>query len=168
MARPAKKAAAKKTTKKRASKTDSTADQQSAALLQLLGPLIKFHENQEDADADDLRLFWDVRLVAGKGEAFAHFSGSSTMSNALDPTLVNDTEASLESEVMNKIAKPLVAKMQNYITEHYEEAEDEIAIEDGEGNSNADARNALLDMSSKSISERAAAQVNNGADEEEA
>ena len=167
MSRPAKKAA-KKAPQKRVSKNDSTADEQSEALLKLLGPLIKFHEEQADADEDDLRIFWDVRLVTGKGESFAQFNGSSTMSNALDPTLVNDTEASLEAEVMNKIAKPLVAKMQNYITENYEEESESamLAIEDQEGSSNVSARNALMDVSKQSIAERAAAQINNGAQED--
>lgn len=82
------------------------------AIAGLLAPTIKFHEASEDASQDDLRMYWDVRIVRGSAEHFAQTTGSSTFPGALSKKLKANAPAMIQQEVVDKIANPLVAKMQ--------------------------------------------------------
>lgn len=91
------------------------------ALQQLFGalaPLLDFHKQVADAQIDDLRMYWDVRVIRGSAEPFITVTGSSSLTGALGPKQISLASAVLQQEVMDKIATPLVAKMQD-IAETY-------------------------------------------------
>jgi hypothetical protein len=90
-------------------------DNQSALLedihvaLEVFKPLIEFHKVVEDATDDDMRIYWDVRLVRGKDTPYLHVHGSSTLSSMLAPKLRPHAVGVIQSEVADKISAPLVA-----------------------------------------------------------
>lgn len=81
-------------------------------LMQMLQPLVEFHKAVSDADDNDLRMFWDVRVVRGSGEIFITSSGSSSFPDALGPKQIAGAALMIQQEVHDKIAAPLVGKMQ--------------------------------------------------------
>ena len=52
-------------------------------VMQRLQPLTDFHQAMEFSTDDDLRMFWDVKIVQGKDTLFASVQGSSSMPKAL-------------------------------------------------------------------------------------
>lgn len=86
-----------------------------APMQQLLAPLVDFHKELDEAGEDDLRLYWDVRVVRGSGRPFLNTSGTSTLAGALSGSAVRMLTAILQDEVAEKISRPLVAKAQDLI-----------------------------------------------------
>lgn len=86
-----------------------------APMQQLLGPLVDFHKEIDEAGEDDLRLYWDVRIVRGSGRPFLNTNGTSTLAGALSGSAVRMLTALLQDEIAEKIARPLVAKAQDLI-----------------------------------------------------
>jgi len=62
---------------------------------------------------DDIRVFWDVRIVRGRDEHFAATTGSSSLPGALSSKLKANAPAMIQQEIVDKVAAPLVAAMQN-------------------------------------------------------
>jgi len=93
---------------------NSTPDVQ-AGLLALLGPLLEFHKSAEEATDNDLRIFWDIRIVSGKDTQFLHNTGSSSMPSLLEPSMRQEATARLEQVVNSMILRPLIAKMQSAV-----------------------------------------------------
>lgn len=91
--------------------------------------LTEFHAALEDAKQDDLRIYWDVRLVRGKDTPFASVTGTSTLPGALTAKMKSNSPTMIQQEVMDKIALPLTAvfmnegELQNYVQAHAIEAE---------------------------------------------
>lgn len=103
----------KKTTKKRASTNKSNEETESSlqAALKLLEPLTEFHKTLEDANANDMRFFWDVRLIRGKDTPFGHTKGSSSLPAMLAPKMQGNAPSKIQEEVHDKILRPLMAAM---------------------------------------------------------
>jgi hypothetical protein len=80
--------------------------------LGLLEPVIEFHKPVESATEDDLRIYWDVRVVRGKGETFTHSQGSSSLPRALASNMKALAPALIQQEILEKISMPLTAKLQ--------------------------------------------------------
>lgn len=85
------------------------------SMQQLLQPLIDFHTESADAADDDLKMFWDVRLVRGSGRPFLNTSGVTTITAALSGSAARMLTSVLQDEVFEKIARPLVSKAQDMI-----------------------------------------------------
>jgi hypothetical protein len=91
----------------------STPDESAlSGLLRAMGPIIEFHKAVEDADDNDLRMFWDIRILRGSGETFITSTGSSSFPDALGPKQRANAAIAIQQEVHEKIAVPLVGKMQ--------------------------------------------------------
>jgi len=84
------------------------------AMTELLSGVLAFHKAPEVSKDEDLRLYWDVRLVRGKEEPWAHISGTATLPGA---TTLPMLPASLQDEIEKKIINPLVAQAQLYVQE---------------------------------------------------
>jgi len=82
------------------------------AIADLMAPTIKFHEASRGASQDDIRIYWDVRIVRGESEHFTQTTGSSSFPGALSQNMKANAPAMIQQEVVDKIASPLVAKMQ--------------------------------------------------------
>jgi hypothetical protein len=95
------------------SKKSSTPDASALSdLLRMLQPLVEFHKEVEDAGGDDLRIFWDVRVIRGASDICMTSSGSSSLPGALSVKLRPNAATAIQQEVVEKIAIPLVGKMQ--------------------------------------------------------
>lgn len=81
-------------------------------VLNLLKPLTDFHRAVEDATQNDLRLFWDVRLLRGGNIPFCHVHGSSSLPSLLNYNMLAEAPAKIEVEATNKIVIPLLSFMQ--------------------------------------------------------
>jgi hypothetical protein len=84
-------------------------------VLGLLEPLTDFHKAVEGATEDDLRIYWDVRLVRGQSSAFAHVTGSSSLPRALASNMKALAPALIQQEILEKISMPLTAKLQTVV-----------------------------------------------------
>jgi len=87
------------------------------ALLQhlssILEPLIEFHKAVENSSENDLRLYWDIRLVQGKDTPFTSMSGHSSFPGVLVGSALGQIPASMSREIVEKIAVPLAARLQD-------------------------------------------------------
>ena len=100
----------------KASKASSTNNDAAIGdLLRALLPLVEFHKEVEDASVNDLRIFWDVRVIRGASETFMTSSGSSSLPDALSTKLRPGAAGMIQQEVHDKIAVPLVGKMQAFV-----------------------------------------------------
>lgn len=100
--------------------------------LGLLEPLTDFHKAAEGATEDDLRIYWDVRVIRGKDSAFAHVTGSSSLPNALASNMKALAPSVIQQEIMEKISRPLTAVFQ---TEAEQQTMDGLAARNGESGS---------------------------------
>jgi len=91
---------------------NATQSQQIADALVLLKPLTDFHASREDAGNDDVRIYWDVRLVRGKKEPLCHVHWTSSLPALLHYKMIARASTEIEMEVMKKITAPLVAALQ--------------------------------------------------------
>lgn len=80
-----------------------------------MAPLIEFHKAAENATADDLRLFWDVRVSRGRNEPFAHLTGNTPLPRILSSKLRALGPSMIETEITNKILIPLGAMVQTEV-----------------------------------------------------
>lgn len=87
---------------------------QMRALMDIMKPLLEFHGAKDEEAADDLRLFWDVRIVRGNGERWTNVSGSSTLPGALSQSRLQLLSTTLQDEIENKITAPLATVAQDY------------------------------------------------------
>ncbi len=102
--------------KQKKSPTNSTPDAPALGdLLHILQPLIAFHKEVEDASSNDLRIYWDVRVVRGASETFMTSNGSSSLPDALGAKSLPTASSMIQQEVLDKIATPLVGKMQAFV-----------------------------------------------------
>ena len=104
--------------------------------LGLLEPLTDFHKAVEGATEDDLRIYWDVRLVRGQDSPFAHVTGSSSLPNALASNMKALAPSAIQQEVLEKISRPLTAVFQ---TEAEQQTMDGLAARNGESGPDAGA-----------------------------
>jgi hypothetical protein len=81
-------------------------------VLNLLKPLTDFHKAVEDANQNDLRLFWDVRIVRGENTPYCHVHGSSSLPALLAYNMMSQAPQAIEHEATAKIVVPLVSFMQ--------------------------------------------------------
>ena len=79
--------------------------------MQRLQPLTDFHQAMESSTDDDLRMFWDVKIVQGKDTPFASVQGSSSMPHALARKMMPRTPGNIQDEVHQKIITPLMTAM---------------------------------------------------------
>jgi hypothetical protein len=84
--------------------------------LNLLKPLTDFHRAVEGATQNDLRLFWDVRIVRGENTPYCHVHGSSSLPALLAENMRVESPERIEREATNKIVVPLVSFMQIEVT----------------------------------------------------
>lgn len=107
----------KPTPKKKEEPAAAPVDANVAALVALLQPLVDFHKASSEFNQDDLKLFWDVRLIRGNGEHYLSTTGTSTLSGALSGSSARLLTATLQDELTEKIARPLVSKAQDKLSE---------------------------------------------------
>lgn len=106
---------------KKPSKKSPTSSEGEAALemlhqaTELLRPLMDFHQLVDSATDDDLRIFWDVRIVRGGDTQFAQTTGVSTLPRALAPKMKALAPAKIQEEVTSKILQPLIGKTQQEV-----------------------------------------------------
>lgn len=104
--------------KKQTSQQSSTNENQLLdSLLKALAPVVEFHKSVEGAKDTDLRLFWDVRVIKGADTPMYEFNGSSSLTGALSPRQLPLLTDAVQREVSDKIATPLVSRMQQLIDE---------------------------------------------------
>lgn len=97
-------------------------------LSQTITPMLEFHKAVENATADDLRMFWDVRVVRGADTPFAHLTGSTPMPRILSSNMRALGPSKIENEITNKILIPLMAMVQ---TEVERAASEGLSAEEG-------------------------------------
>jgi hypothetical protein len=102
----------RKRPKKNTTNTDAEAVDALQQAIGLLDPLLDFLKPVEGATEDDLRIFWDVRVVRGKGSAFAHVTGSSSLPMALASNTKALAPAVVQAELLEKVSRPLTAVLQ--------------------------------------------------------
>lgn len=106
-------------------------------VLNLLKPVTDFHRAVEDATQNDLRMFWDVRIVRGANTPYCHVHGSSSLPALLAENMLSQAPQEIEHEAKAKIVVPLVSFMQlevhNILTAALAEREpdDSYVSEDG-------------------------------------
>lgn len=83
-------------------------------LLKLFQPVLDFHQTNAAATDDDIRIMWDVRLIRGKDEAWAHVSGTSTLPGVTAVSRCQMLSSVLQDEIESKISAPLVSRAQEY------------------------------------------------------
>jgi hypothetical protein len=110
------KQAKEKPTPPQESETSSTSDNALlASIIGMLAPMVEFHKRVENAKDEDIRLFWDVRVVRGADTPLFEFTGSSSMTGALSPKQLPLLTAAIQQEVNDKISVPLVGKTQQMV-----------------------------------------------------
>jgi hypothetical protein len=83
-------------------------DQETRRALALLEPLLEFHKAVEEAAEDDVRIFWDIRIVRGQDQPFAGVAGSSTLPRFLAPKMIALAPGAIQQEISEKITIPLM------------------------------------------------------------
>jgi hypothetical protein len=117
----------KKSTETSPSKKNSTPDDTAAfdpalAMQVLLKTAEELEERREEmksltdftaalktAKEDDLRLYWDVRLIKGESTPYSSVQGSSSIPGALTDKMLAHAPVMIQQEVMDKIAQPLTS-----------------------------------------------------------
>lgn len=105
-------------------------------LLKLLKPLVDFHKSSEKSSDNDLRIYWDVRVLRGVDAPFMHTSGSSSLPGILGEKMRPNATSMIQKEVSDKIASPLVGELQKMIEDGTFERMEDLAksrIVDSEG-----------------------------------
>jgi hypothetical protein len=82
-------------------------------LLAAMGPVVDFHKTVEAASENDLRMYWDIRLVQGKDTPFTSMSGHSSFPGTLAGSSLGQLPAAMSREIVEKIAVPLAARLQD-------------------------------------------------------
>ena len=95
-----------------ASQSAETLQQQ---LMVILGPLLEFQKASEAMAANDVTMHWDIRLVRGRTEPFAHLQGSSSFNNMLAYNMRLGATSVIEHEINEKVMMPLIARLQEAI-----------------------------------------------------
>lgn len=99
------------------SPTPSTNEDLLKHLMAALGPVLEFHKSVEHASDNDLRLFWDIRLVQGKDTPFTSMSGHSSFPGMLVGSSLGQLPSVMSREIVEKIAVPLAARLQDMTNE---------------------------------------------------
>jgi hypothetical protein len=81
-------------------------------MMEILRPLLDFRQPVDSAKEDDLRIYWDVRVVRGKDTPYAQVQGVGSLPGAMASNKLSKAPSMIEQEVIEKIAKPMVAAMQ--------------------------------------------------------
>ena len=82
-------------------------------LLAAMGPVVDFHKTVVNASENDLRLFWDIRLVQGKETPFTSMSGHSSFPGVLVGSALGQLPSVMSREIVEKIAVPMAARLQD-------------------------------------------------------
>ena len=80
-----------------------------------LKPLSDFHKVDEAMTQNDVRMYWDIRVVRGQDQHFAHLQGTSTFNNLFAYNMRMGATSMIEHEINEKVTMPLVAKLQEEI-----------------------------------------------------
>ena len=72
-----------------------------------LAPLEEFHAAVESAEDEDVRLYWDVRIVSGKDTPIKSLQGTSTMPGLLTEKMLPNAPSMIQQDIIDKIALPL-------------------------------------------------------------
>jgi hypothetical protein len=90
----------------------------------MLKPLTDFH-SETDGSSEDLKMYWDVRLVQGNGEVVAALNGTTSMTGVLSDSMIGSASSMIYREISEKISAPLVGKLQKIAEDS---AEDILAV----------------------------------------
>jgi hypothetical protein len=102
-----------------------------------------FHQALKGAKNDDLRIYWDVRIVRGEDTPFHSVQGISSLPGIMSSKMLAHAPSMIQQEVSDKIGQPLTAvfmeegEMQNYITTQVIEAHEESSIQISSGGGDA-------------------------------
>lgn len=98
--------------------TDSTAEllELLLALKPALGRMAEVYKAEEACDEEDIRIYWDVRLVKASGAPFMKTSGSSTLPGLLTANNIGSAAGCVYRETDEKISKHLSSKIQELVT----------------------------------------------------
>lgn len=72
-----------------------------------LAPVEEFHKAVEDANQNDVRIFWDVHIVRGSNTPLKRVRGSSSLPDLLSKKMVANAPSIIQQEIVEKIAMPL-------------------------------------------------------------
>lgn len=86
-------------------------------MADLLRPSLKFHQSADQADDNDLILYWDVRLVRGGNERIASARGQSSFPGVMGNKQIARLSMTLGDEITEKITVPLLAAIQELCEE---------------------------------------------------
>lgn len=86
-------------------------------LMAALGPVVDFHKTVETASENDLRVYWDIRLVQGKDTPFTSMTGHSSFPGILVGSALGQLPSAMSREIVEKIAVPLSARLQDMTNE---------------------------------------------------
>lgn len=86
-----------------------------ATAMALLKPMSDFHLEVEEAAQNDMRMFFDVRIVRGKDTPFCHVQGTSSLPMMLAQNMCIAATTKIQQEITDKIMEPLVAALQTEV-----------------------------------------------------
>lgn len=93
------------------SPTPSTSEDILKNLMAALAPIMDFHKTVDSASDNDLRMYWDIRMVQGKDTPFTSISGHSSFPGVLTGSALGQLPSMISREVVEKIAVPLSARL---------------------------------------------------------
>ena len=76
-------------------------------MLEREKPLIDFHEAIEGTTENDMRIWWDVRVIRGRNTPFTQSTGTSYLPGLLSDKLRQHAIATIQQEINDKIAAPI-------------------------------------------------------------
>ena len=76
-------------------------------MLEREKPLIDFHEAVEGTTENDMRIWWDVRVIRGRNTPFTQSTGTSYLPGLLSDKLKQHAIANIQQEINDKIAAPI-------------------------------------------------------------
>lgn len=97
--------------------------------------ILDFHQSLKGAKNDDLRMYWDVRIVRGEDTPFHSVQGVSSLPGILSRKMLAHAPSMIQQEVSDNIGQPLTAvfmeesETQNYITTQITEISEESSVE---------------------------------------
>lgn len=88
-------------------KTIQEANELNARMLEREKPLLDFHEAIEGTTDNDMRIWWDVRIIRGRNTPFTQSTGTSYLPGLLSDKLRQHALATIQQEINDKIGAPI-------------------------------------------------------------
>lgn len=86
-----------------------TAQEINARMLERERPIADFHAAVENVSDNDIRIYWDIRIVRGSSTPFTHSTGVTSMPGILSDKLRIHAVSMIEREIGEKVGAPIGA-----------------------------------------------------------